>query len=275
VATLCFNGFNRSAWFGVDPDLPAQIDGAAAAGFTLFGPDVFSLAGPPDGLGPGDRDALHDAAGAVAARLESRGMRCFEIAALMVGDDEADALVQADVIARLAAVLHPDWVLTNVVAPVDDHLIATLSRCADLIGAAGARLAVEYLPWTPVAGARAALDVASRVGLDRVKVLLDVWHHFRGPDAWADLDAVPLDAVAYLQFSDALPMTTDDLMAETVSRRVFPGEGEFDLDEWCAHVRAKGFDGVVSVEVLNGELRDLDPAEFAERAFAAASRYWQ
>jgi sugar phosphate isomerase/epimerase len=67
----------------------------------------------------------------------------------------------------------------------------------------------------------------------------------------------------------------DDLAAETVARRVFPGEGEFDLDEWCAHVRAKGFDGVVSVEVLNDELRDLDPAEFATRAFTATARYWQ
>jgi sugar phosphate isomerase/epimerase len=266
MATLCFNAFNRSAWFEVDPDLPAQIDGAAAAGFTLFGPDVFSLVTFRDAGG---------SIGEIVERLDSQGMRCYEIAALMVGDDEADALAQADVIAGLAATLRPDWVLTNVVAPVDDRLLATLGRCADVIGESGAGLAVEYLPWTPVAGARAALDVASRVGLDRVKVLLDVWHHFRGPDGWADLDAVPIDAVAYLQFSDALPMATDDLMTETVSRRVFPGEGEFDLDAWCGHVRAKGFDGVVSVEVLNEELRDLDPADFAKRAFAAASRYWQ
>jgi sugar phosphate isomerase/epimerase len=266
MATLCFNAFNRSAWFEVDPEMPAQIDGAAAAGFTLFGPDVFSLV------------TFRDAGGSIeeiAEHLEAHGMRCYEIAALMVGDDEADALEQANVIAGLAGVLRPDWVLTNVVAPVDDRMIATVSACADVIGGAGAGLAVEYLPWTPVAGAGAALDVANRVGLDRVKVLLDVWHHFRGPDDWADLDAVPLDAVAYLQFSDALPMTTDDLMGETVSRRVFPGEGEFDLDAWCGHVRAKGFDGVVSVEVLNEELRDLDPADFATRAFTAASRYWQ
>jgi len=101
-----------------------------------------------------------------------------------------------------------------------------------------------------------------------------VWHHFRGPDTWADLEAVPLDAIAYLQFSDALPMAGDDVLAETLSRRVFPGEGEFDLDGWCERVRAKGFDGVVSVEVLNEGLRDLDPASFAQRAFDATSRYW-
>jgi sugar phosphate isomerase/epimerase len=265
VATLCFNAFNRSAWFGVDPDLPAQIEGAAAAGFRLFGPDVYSL--EADAAAGGGVDA-------VAALLEARGMRCYEIAALMVGDDAADALAQAKTIAGLASVLRPDWVLTNVVAPPDDDLVGTVARCAEVVGQAGAGLAIEYLPWTPVPGARAAMDVASRTGSDNVKVLLDVWHHFRGPDTWSDLESVPLDAIAYLQFSDALPVESDDVLAETLARRVFPGEGEFDLDGWCERVRAKGFDGVVSVEVLNEGLRDLDPAEFAQRAFAATSRYW-
>lgn len=269
MATLCFNAFNRSAWFEVDPALPEQIAGAAAAGFTLFGPDVFSLvagagSGPPGPTVP-----------EVAARLDEHGMRCFEIAALMVGADAEDAVAQATTIAGLADVLRPDWVLTNVVEPPDDDLVATLARCAAIVGEAGARLAIEYLPWTPVDGARAALDVAARAGNDRVKVLLDVWHHFRGPDTWADLEAVPLEEIAYLQFSDALPMISDDVLAETLSRRVFPGEGEFDLDGWCARVRDKGFDGVVSIEVLNEGLRDLDPAAFAQRAFDATSHYWK
>ena len=43
MAELCFNTFNRSAWFGVDPDLPAQLAAAAQAGFRWWGPDVFSL----------------------------------------------------------------------------------------------------------------------------------------------------------------------------------------------------------------------------------------
>jgi sugar phosphate isomerase/epimerase len=266
MATLCFNGFNRSGWFGVDPELEAQIAGAARAGFTLFGPDVYSIA-PQAEAGPTAAEA--------AGLLAQHGMRCYEIAALMVGSDAADAQLQATAIAELAAVLHPEWILTNVVEPPDDDLVGSLVRSADVIGETGARLAIEYLPWTPVAGARAALDVAARAGHDRVKVLLDSWHHFRGPDTWADLEAVPLEEIAYLQFDDALPMVADDVLAETLARRVFPGEGEFDLDGWCERIRAKGFDGVVSVEVLNDELRDLDPAEFAQRAFDAASRYWK
>ncbi len=47
-------------------------------------------------------------------------------------------------------------------------------------------------------------------------------------------------------------------MAETIGRRAFPGEGEFDLDGYCTRMRAKGFDGVVSVEILNDEWRQGD-----------------
>ncbi len=265
MATLCFNAFNRSAWFEVDPDLPAQIDAAAAAGFTLFGPDAFSLAAHR-----GRGGSIED----VAARLAGNGMRCFEIAALMVGTDEAEALAQADDIARLAEVLRPDWILTNVMEPLDDRVAANLRTCAQRIGEAGAGLAIEYLPWTPVAGAAAALEASRRSDPERVKVLPDTWHHFRGPDTWADLDALPLDAIAYVQFDDALPVAGDDLLEETLHRRTFPGEGEFDLEEYCAHLRAKGFDGVVSIEILNREWRDRDPAEFTRRAYESTARFW-
>jgi sugar phosphate isomerase/epimerase len=165
-------------------------------------------------------------------------------------------------------------VLTNVMAPVDDTVRDEFVRCAAVLADAGARLAVEYLPWTPVASATVAHDLVASVPDTGARVLPDVWHHFRGPDTWAELDALPLDAIAYVQFSDALPMTSDDIVDETVSRRVFPGEGEFDLDTYCEHLRAKGFDGVVSIEVLSAAMRDMDPGEFTRRAFAATSRYW-
>jgi sugar phosphate isomerase/epimerase len=263
VTELCFNAFNRSAWFEVDPVLPEQIRAASAAGFRLFGPDVFSIAMHVERGGSVEQ---------LAEVLEESGVRCYEIAALMVGTDDADA--QAEQIAAYASVLRPDWVLTNVMAPVDDGVRDEFARCAAVLADAGARLAVEYLPWTPVASVATAYDLVASVPDARAGVLPDVWHHFRGPDTWAELDALPLDAIAYVQFSDALPMTSDDIVDETVSRRVFPGDGEFDLDAYCEHMRAKGFDGVVSIEVLSAAMRDMDPVEFTRRAFAAADRYW-
>ena len=39
-------------------------------------------------------------------------------------------------------------------------------------------------------------------------------------------------------------------------------------------MRAKGFDGVVSVEILNDDWRQRDVGEFARRAYTSSARYW-
>ena len=139
VAELCYNAINRTVFFGGDPDLPGQIAAAAEAGFRLFGPDTFSL------------DAWTAAGKPVeelAERLEAAGMRCFEIAALDVGE-EGPTLEQARHVAEMAAVLRPEWILTNVMsAPIDDRLLATFAQVCDVLAESGARPAVEYLPWT-------------------------------------------------------------------------------------------------------------------------------
>jgi sugar phosphate isomerase/epimerase len=266
MAELCFNTFNVSAYLTGEERLLAQVDAAADAGFPWFGPDVFSLrrweaAGRSlDEL----RDAVH-----------ARDMRVWELANLHLGARE-QTLADAHDIARMAATLGATWVLTNVGAPVDAGLCALFDEvCAILADEGdGVRPAIEYLPWTPAHSIGTTLPLVDHVGTDRARVLYDVWHHFRGPDTWAELEAAPADTVAYVQFSDALPVLADDLVHETLERRTFPGEGVFDLPGWCDRLRAKGFDGVVSVEVLSGEWRSGDQHEFARRAYAAAKRFW-
>lgn len=264
MAELCFNTFNRSAWYGVDPQLLDQIDAAANAGFKLFGPDVFSIDEFVAGGGSVDEIASH---------ITARGMRCWEIAALNIADRDT-TIRDAHRIAGYAEVLRPNWILTNVGAPIDDALGATFDAACTILAAAGARLAVEYLPFTPANSIAAAKQLVDYVGTDRAKILFDTWHHFRGPDTWAELEAVPFDLVAYVQFDDAAPMSSSDLVAETMANRTFPGEGEFDLSGYCERMKAKGFDGVVSVEILSEVWRPGDLTEFARRAYDSSRRFW-
>jgi sugar phosphate isomerase/epimerase len=261
---LCFNTFNNSPFFGIEADLPGQIDAAAAAGFKLFGPDVFAL----DQWVAHGRDVAE-----LAEMLAARGMRCFEIAALNLGERES-TLVDARTIAAHARVLRPEWVLTNVGAALDDDLGALFDDVCGVFAEVDARPAVEYLPFTPANTIATAQWLVDYVGRDRAKILFDTWHHFRGPDTYAELEAAPLDLVAYVQFDDALPIASDDLVDETINRRAFPGEGEFDLTGYCRRMRDKGFDGVVSVEILNPRWRGTDLPEFARRAFTTTSRFW-
>src|SRR5258705_465203 len=80
--------------------------------------------------------------------------------------------------------------------------------------------------------------------------------------------------LAYVQFNDALPLMSDDLMSETLQRRTLPGEGEFELSRFCEIVRAKGYDGPIAIEIMSATLRAEGAHEYARKTEAAARPYW-
>jgi sugar phosphate isomerase/epimerase len=266
VALLCFNTFNRSSYHGVEPDLLGQANAAADAGFGGFGPDVFSL------------EAHVAAAGSLAdlrALLAARDLAVPEIAALSVSGDGAATEADAARLAPFVEELGAPWVLTNVYESPSAGVVDAFRRAAARVRDAGGRLALEFMPISAITSISEAVEFLDRTGVPDAAVLVDSWHVFRGPTTWADVEALPLERIAYVQFDDALPVVGEDLVHETIERRVMPGDGEFDLHRFCRALRSKGFDGTVSVEVLNGEMRgSMDVGEFARRAYRASAPYW-
>lgn len=271
MAELCFNTFNVSAYLLGEQRLDEQIAAAGAAGFSWFGPDVYSLqAWETEGR----------SLASLRKAVESAGMRVWEIANLHLGE-RVPTLGAAHDIARMARELGATWVLTNAGASIDAALCDLFDEVCTILAAEGegVRPAIEYLPWTPAHSIVTTMVLIDHVGTDRARILYDVWHHERGPDTLRDLEAAAADTVAYAQFSDAFALgpgdlTNAELTNETLERRTFPGEGVFDLDGWCDVLKAKGFDGVVSVEILNREWRTGDQHEFARRAYESTRRYW-
>jgi sugar phosphate isomerase/epimerase len=264
---LCLNLFNASAWFGPLPDLAAHVRAAAAAGFRSVGLDVFSL----------DRHlreggTLED----IADEIGRNGLRCAEIAALRIDADRAEVDAQLASFERAVRSLRPRWILVNSDVPPCAESAALFRRAADRLREHGARLALEFLAITKLDSIAGALELIERAGVPDAGVLVDTWHFFLGPNDWSDLDRLPVERIAYLQFDDhpAVPVGSD-LREETLHRRVFPGEGRFELERFCRELRARGFDGLVSVEVLNREWRDREPLDFARRAFETTARYWR
>ena len=265
MAVLCFNVFNESGWFGRTPDLRRLVRAAAAAGFETVGLDVYSLAAHVQAGG-----RLED----VAGWIDAEGLRCAEIAALLLGPDPAEVDAQLALLEPMVRALRPAWVLTNSDVEPDARSGAELRRCADRLGALGARLAVEFLPFLRVRSIGSALELVRRSGSD-AGVLVDTWHFFHGPDGWDDLEALPLDRLAYVQFDDHPALESQDLREECLHRRVFPGEGLFELDRFCDALRGRGFDGLVSVEVLSSAWRGGDLEGFARRAHETTAPYWR
>jgi sugar phosphate isomerase/epimerase len=265
MADLAFATLNHSPLVEPHTDLLTQIAAAADAGYPMLSPDVFSIrAHLADG---GSLAQLADA-------LSERQLACLDLAGLTIGADEARTKHEADELLDMARAVGAMWMQVRVVDKLDDRIRSLFCWSADHFGASGVGLAVEFSSLTKVktiADARELLAGAS--GDARTGVIVDTWHFFRGDDDWPDLEALPVDDLAFVQFSDGLPAGKDPGY-DTLHRRAVPGHGEFDLDRFSACLRAKDFQAPVSVEVLSEELRALPVEEFARRTMETSLPYW-
>jgi sugar phosphate isomerase/epimerase len=257
---------NHSALFDMDADLAGQARAAAAAGYPLIGPDVFSLRVFVEQ--GGDLAELAD----VAAEA---GIRWYDLAGLTITEDRDATLRDAEQQASFVRGLGLEWAQVRVPPPVDDAIIATFRSAAELFGEAGAGVTIEYSRFTSIQSSRAARELvhtADDLGM-RTGVLVDSWHVFDTDPDFADLSSCPGAEIPFIQFDDGVVGAADP-RDSTFHHRTMPGEGEFDLAAFVGVLRSVGFEGVVTFEVLNAGMRSLDVGTFARRALETAARYW-
>ena len=263
MTRLLYETIQFSPFVGGDVDLATQFTVAADAGYDGVGIDVWSV----------DRHLERGGTiGDVSDALERTGIRCVELQALVLHDD-MPPITRPPRFVELVDALRPEIVMSGFPAAPTEADIEAFRVAVDAVTAHGATVALEFLPMMPIDTIGKTLDVVRRVG-GRVGVCVDTWHFFRGPDSWAELEALPSADLAYVQFNDALPLVSDDLMSETLQRRTVPGAGEFELARFCEIVRAKGYDGPVAVEVMSAELRAEGVAAYARKCLAAARSFW-
>ena len=244
--------------------LEKVLHGVAAGGFTHVGIDNFSV-----------RDHVRCGAGLDRLRdlLDRLELTCSDVGVLRIGDPET-TVAAAGEMSRLAAATGAAICTTALDVVPGPQAVDTLRRCADVLAAEGIRMALEFLPYSPLSTLRAARAVCAAVGVDRCGVLIDTWMFFRGDNSFAELEQVRAEEIGYVQFDDAPRPAGADVVRESRHRRVVPGAGTFDLARFAAAVVAAGFDGLVSIEVLSADFRALEPVEQARRALASARSCW-
>lgn len=236
-------------------DLDTYLGAVAAAGF--------------DGVTLGTQQLVGDPAGA-ARLVEGHGLRCTDLIALQVRRDDDQTMADARALRPAIETLGCDHLLVMLYTRVSEESIDRLGRCAEVVGVP---LAIEFGP-APCPTIEAANAVVEAVGPGRIGILPDTFHFTRMGSTFEMLDVVPVERIPIIQFNDALPAVSDDYMAETTNRRAWPGEGELPLARFVAILRDHDWDGVVSVEVLSEELRQLPIEEFARQALATTRPYW-
>ena len=169
----------------------------------------------------------------------------------------------------------PVLVLAADAAPAADaaalgRAVAGLAQAAQWAAAYGVTLALEFRGTGSVCTCLdTAVSMVEQCGEPNVGVCLDVFHYYKGPSKPEDLARLTAATLAHVQLCD-VPGVPREAMAD--ADRVFPGEGDFRLDPVVARLRAIGYAGAVSVELMNPAVWQAKPAQVAELARAALTR---
>ena len=213
----------RLACYATLPDgfgFEATVAAAARAGFEEFAIWLMSVEQARCELGILD---------AVAECLARHGMRIavLELLHAWALADDVRTAEELEVMEAAVEVFQPEVVLAASLAPaVQPGGLEHLKRqCRAL---APRKVALEFLPFGGVPGLTAALAVLEQVDEENLGLVLDTWHFARSEPDYALLAQVPGDRIHFVQLNDAAVEPADDLLRETMTARLRPGEGVVD-----------------------------------------------
>jgi sugar phosphate isomerase/epimerase len=116
----------------------------------------------------------------------------------------------------------------------------------------GLVVGLEFLPFTNIVTAADAMEIIQRADRPNAGICLDIWHHERGANDFAMLEAIPCDRIQCIQINDgAASPVLADYKQDCLHHRLVPGEGTFDLARFIDLIRRKGVTIPWDLEVCN------------------------
>ncbi|MGY1643399.1 sugar phosphate isomerase/epimerase family protein [Geodermatophilus sp. SYSU D00703] len=260
---------SREDWRSPVP-LRERIEAAAAAGFTGFGVLAVDLA-------VAERE--HGLPG-IRAMLATNGIVHLELEGLpdwwSSGPERAGSNELRGFLLRAAEALgarHLKVTPDTSGAPWEPgRWAAEFALLAGQAADAGARLGIEFLPWSNIRTVDDALRLVEDAGHPAGGIVVDVWHVERAGTSADELAAVPPDRIVGVELDDADGDVVGTLFEDTVERRRYCGEGAFDLAGTITALRTAGWTGPWGVEILSTEHRRLGVRDAAAHAATSARR---
>jgi len=193
--------------------------------------------------------------------LDEHALKIAEVEALVIGNDE-----QARTCRHLVETFGVDTIQTIAMFRVDgesepldiDAAAQWLRNFATELAPYGTKLALEFIPTTPIPDASTAQRLADAAGHPNVGTCVDFWHVMRGRGI-SELDVVDWNRVYNVQVNDGTLVPADpNYIHDCLYYREVPGDGEFPIDELMARVPATA---PINMEVMNTFLDSATAAE--------------
>lgn len=243
----------RLACFATLPDgygFEATVAAAARAGFEEFAIWLTSIDQARHELGSLD---------AVAHCLSRNGIRA-SVLELLHAWSQADAALtegELEVMQAAAEVFDPEVILAATLSPAIaagglEHL---KRQCQAL---APRKVGLEFLPFGALPDLAAALGALDAIGEDNLGLVLDTWHFARSGLDYALLEQVPGDRIHFIQLNDAPAEPAADMLEETMTARLSPGEGLVDWPRLIGLLEEKDLTCPIGSEQYSHAVKQMD-----------------
>ncbi len=145
-------------------------------------------------------------------------------------------------------------------------------RLAAQASDSGARLGIEFMPWSNISSVDEALHLVEEADHDGGGVVIDVWHTERGGTEAARLATLPAGRIIGVELNDADIGVVGSMFEDTVHRRRYCGEGSFQLVDFVRALRRAGWDGPWGIEILSDDHRTTSAATAIQQAHDTGAR---
>ena len=243
----------RLASYATLPDgysFAETVAAAARAGFDEFAFWLMSIEQGRNELGSLE---------AVAACLARHGTRAsvLELVHAWAQGDEAVAREEVEVMQAAADIFQPDAIVAATLAPelAPNALALLKDQCRAL---APCKLALEFLPFTAVATLEHACRIVAEIDEPNLGFTLDTWHFARAGMDYERLAQLPGERIHYIQVNDAALQPLADLVEETLTARLRPGEGVVDWPRMIGLLEDKQVDCPLGSEQFSDVVKAMD-----------------
>jgi sugar phosphate isomerase/epimerase len=234
------------------------------------------------GMGIHHTDLLHITAqfgyAEVRAILAHNGMEVVELEAMIDWFADGDRRRRSDAIRNTLLQAAGELGAHQIKAVADTQtdwpfgaMVDEFGELADRAFAAGARLSLEIMHGSNVSDLPTAVELLDSVSRRNAGLMLDIWHIARGGIRYSDIAALPRSQIFGVELNDGLRRCEGSPIEDTIFRRRFCGEGEFDIAGFVAAINATGYKGPWGVEVLSDRVRNMQSSVAASLAFSSTT----
>jgi 2-keto-myo-inositol isomerase len=148
-----------------------------------------------------------------------------------------------------------------------DRAMVSLKQAARMAADRAIRLALEFHGRNEFCNnLSTALAIVGELAEPNLGICFDVFHYYTGPSKLEDLTSLSPSNLFHVQFSDLSGIPRE---LATDADRILPGDGEFQLSPIVDCCRSIGYDGCVSVELMNPHIWQVPAAQVVEISITA------